>query len=93
MRHVAQRKVIAMDPSACDHSFGALRHVGEMAKLFAGMDVRDVHLDHPALECVQRIEDRDGGMTVGARVDDDPGGIVARRRQPLAQNATDSVRS
>ena len=42
-----------------------------MAKSLTLMDVRDMDLEHLALEGVQRIEDGDRSVGEGARIDDD----------------------
>jgi hypothetical protein len=49
-----------------------------MPEGLALVDVREVDLDHRALAGVQRVEDRDGGVREGGRVDHDSARALAR---------------
>ena len=74
---------IALRPQTGDDAVRPQRHVGMVPKRLALVHVRDVHLDHRRLEGVERVEDGDGGVREGGRVDDDAAGRFARFVDPV----------
>src|SRR5215468_9101492 len=47
-----------------------------VTKIFAREDVADVHLDHRHRDRRNRVADRDRGVGISARIDDDAGGLA-----------------
>src|ERR1700704_6015036 len=62
---------IALDPEAAQAGLGHRRDVGMVTKTLAREDVADVDLDYWHIDCRDRVADRHGSMSIGARVDDD----------------------
>src|SRR5690606_40999691 len=54
-----------------------------VSKRLAPVDVRKMYLDHGQLGGAQRVQDGDRGVRVGARVDDDSVGGLARLLDPV----------
>ena len=54
---------------------GAVADVRMVTERFAFMHLADVHFDDWAFECVQGVQNSDGIVGKGRRVDDDGGGF------------------
>jgi len=58
-----------------------------MAKSFSAVNIRQVDLDHRQLGRLERVEDGDRGVRVGAGIEDDAIGILACLLDPVDQLA------
>ena len=77
-RHTIEGQDIALGSKPYDDSFGDGGNIGSVAEAFAPVDVRNMHLDHGHVRHAQSIVNSDGGMCVGACIDDDPGRAATR---------------
>ena len=62
---------VTLRAEACDHAIGAARDIGVMAECLPLVDIRDMNLDHGTIKAVECIEDRNGAMGKGRRIDRD----------------------
>ena len=55
MRHLAQRKIVAMRAKACHHRIGPLADIRMLAERLALVDLTDMQLYHRAVEGMSRV--------------------------------------
>ena len=70
-----------------DHADRSRTDIGVMAEAFTLVDVGKMHLDHRQLGGIESIEQGDGGMAVGAGIDDDATIGLARGLYAIDQHA------
>jgi len=78
-RKAKDRKAIPVDAEARKRRESGPGGKRMMTEALAGVDVADVDLDGRDFDRDQRIVQRDRGVRVAARVDDDPRGLVGMR--------------
>ena len=70
-----------------DHADRGRADIGVMTEAFTLVDIAEVHFDHRQFGGVQRIEQGDRGVGIGAGIDDDAGIGLARRLDAIDQRA------
>ena len=84
---LVQRGIEADDAEAANDARGDGRDHGMVPEGFALVDIRDVNLDHRNIERGERIVNGDGGVRIGARIDDDAGAHRPRFLNPVDEFA------
>src|SRR5689334_7973128 len=86
-RHRGKRQHIAMATEAADDAMCGGAHVRCVAKRFSAVNIRQMYLDHRQLRRLERVEDSDRSVCVGAGVEDNAVGILTSLLDPVDQLA------
>ena len=78
---------VALDAKTANDSDRRHRHIGMMPKTLACEDIRQVDFHHRALGRLQRIEQRDRRVRIGAGIEHDARRAITRLVHPLDQLA------